>query len=756
MSAKSKPKQRCEHEETIRVGRAQVRVRASTLPGTQVRVQVESVPAPREAAQEADSQPVVSDFQQAARLIGSGSSGLVRRLGNFTRRFWKQPPPLENLLFGAAILLYLLTRLWGITRYPIFFFTDEAVQTVLAQDLVRENWHGGDGVFLPTFFLNSYQYNLGTSVYLQVLPYMLFGKSILVTRGIAALATVIAALSVGLVLRQVFGSRRGWLAVLLLAVAPAWFLHSRTAFETALATSLYAGFLYFYLRYRTSNPHNLYWAVLFGGLTFYSYSPARMVILVTGLLLFLSDIGYHWQQRKVVLRGLALLLLMTLPMARFQILHPDENTQHLRVLNSYWVADMTLGQKLTTYAQQYLAGLNPLYWFQPNETDLVRHRMGNLPHLLGVTFPFTLLGIGLSLRHIRNAPHRALLLALVVAPSGAALVSLGITRSLIMVVPATVLAALGVDWLLEKLQQRFKIQAWLVSLPVFLLLAGGSLWLLRQALVAGPYWSSDYGLTGMQWGAPQVFREIDAFAAEEPDVDVLLSPSWANGTDNIVKFFYDQPPFHLGSIEGYLYEQGDLENLVFVMLPEELEMARETGKFESLTTLKIVPYLDGRPGFYFIRARYVDDIADVLAQEKAARQKLQNEHLIVNGQPAEVGYSYLDMGSIDKIFDDSDRSLIRTMEANPLQVVVVFDQPITVREVTARVGGTPTRVTVSLRDRQGELLATSTQEVASEPTPRDVTLKFDQPYETREVWLEVLSVNDGEPAHVHLWEVMIR
>ena len=78
----------------------------------------------------------------------------------------------------------------------------------------------------------------------------LVGRSTLVTRAVAALIALSGTLAAGLILRQAFGLRRAWLGVLLLTITPAWFLHSRTAFETGLYASLFAWALYAYLRYR--------------------------------------------------------------------------------------------------------------------------------------------------------------------------------------------------------------------------------------------------------------------------------------------------------------------------------------------------------------------------------------------------------------------------------------------------------------------------------------------------------------------------
>ncbi len=235
-------------------------------------------------------------------------------------------------LFGLSVVIYLATRLIGLARFPIYFFSDEAVQVVLAQDFIRDHFHGYDHVLFPTYFLNTYQYNLGTSVYLQVLPYLLFGKSVFVTRAVPVLVSLMAALSVGLILKQIFKSPYPWAAVLLLSITPAWFLHSRTAFETSLATSFYAGFLYFYMRYRSGRLQSLYWAVLLAGLAFYSYSAACAVVALTAVLLLFSDAAYHWRQRVTVLAGSGLAALLALPYLRFILDHPTANQEHLVML----------------------------------------------------------------------------------------------------------------------------------------------------------------------------------------------------------------------------------------------------------------------------------------------------------------------------------------------------------------------------------------------------------------------------------------
>jgi hypothetical protein len=75
---------------------------------------------------------------------------------------------------------------------------------------------------------------------------------------------------------------------------------------------------------------------------------------------------------------------------------------------------------------------------------------------------------------------------------------------------------------------------------VFAGLAAAALLLLRTALVQGPLWFRDYSLYGMQYGARQVFEmAIPELLRGDPAALVLVTSTWANGTDNFLYFFLD-------------------------------------------------------------------------------------------------------------------------------------------------------------------------------------------------------------------------
>jgi hypothetical protein len=669
----------------------------------------------------------------------------------------KKAPGLATWLFVGAMTVYLGTRLISLPSYPIYFFTDEAVQTVLAQDFVRDHFRNYDKDFLPTYFVNGNQYNLSTSVYIQVIPYLLFGKSIWVTRGTAVLTTLMAAVAVGLILKNIFRSRYYWLATLFLSITPAWFLHSRTAFETTLATSFFAMFLYFYLMYRQQDHHYLYGATVMGALCFYSYSPAQMVMLVIALALWVSDIKYHWRNRKTVLINLGVLVLLFVPYIRFLIQHGGENAKHLLILQSYWVSNLPLWQKLLQFLRQYLQGLNPLYWFFPNTLDFSRHLMLNYGHISRFVLPFSALGFGYSLWNVRKPAYRAVLLTVLAAPAGAALVELGITRALFMVVPIAVLTAIGVSLLFFWLE-KIRIPALVLAIVGFTSLVGANIYMLSDTLANGPLWYQQYDLAGMQYGSRQLFGEIRQYLAIHPGVKLIVSPSWANGTDVIARFFFNDPlPFALGDVEGWLHDILPLDDqTVFVMIPHELDQAVNSGKFKDIYIDQdwTIDYPNGDPGFYFVHLAYVDDIDRIMAEERAQRKILQEGITqLPDGQVVTVQYSRLDMGDLKALFDGNVNSITRTEEANPMKIYVTFQPQRLVQGVTVRVGGVPTRLTVRVY-RQGQsdpqVFVVEKPETAD---PRDVRVDFAGRIQATRIEIEVLSTRDKEPAHVHVWEV---
>jgi hypothetical protein len=677
-------------------------------------------------------------------------------VSNLRSRVRAWPLTLQTTLFSLAVLIYLLTRLIGLTSFPIYFFTDEAVQTLLAADLVKDNLKSYDGEFLPTYFKNVDQYNLSTSVYLQVLPYLFFGKSEFINRLTSLLVTLLAAISVSLILRDIFKLPYWWSATLWLSIIPAWFLHTRTSFETVLMVSFYAAALYYYLLYRYRSPHYLYAALGLFALAFYSYSPGQVVVVATGLLLLISDVRYHWQNRAVGLRGFGLVILFALPYLRFNLDHRTATADHLANLGSYWFQPISFQEKISRYWSEYAYGLSPGYWFFENGRDLARHLMKGYGHMLKATLPLAILGLALCLKNIRSSAHRALLIAFLAAPTGAALALITITRALLMVIPATLFTAMGMIALLTWLQKR--ISPTILGLVLFASLSLFNLYMMRDALVNGPTWYQDYGMGGMQYGGEQLFGAIKEYMVENPTSPVLLTPAWANGPDLVARFFLSDPlPIQLGNIDLYMARRLPLPaNMAFVMIPDEYQRAVASGKFTDIHILKTLPYPNRQPGFYFVSLRYVDNIDAILAAEKEARRALHEDQVLVDGQMVTVRYSMLDMGKIQDAFDGNPRSVVRTYEADPFVIELVFSEPRDLSGLSIIIGDTEVNTVVRLYSSPDATPVELTYALDGSVQQPEVSMDFGQTFLVKVLHLEILDQSQTEPAHVHLWEVYLR
>ena len=670
---------------------------------------------------------------------------------------------LPAVLLALSLLLYLSTHLIGLTRFPIYFFTDEAAQTVLAADLVRDGFKNYAHELLPAFFENGGNYRLGLSVYAQVLPYLMFGKSVFVTRATAALLTLIAAVSIALILRQVFKSVYWWSGVLFLAITPAWFLHSRTAFEVTLGVSFYALFLYLYLLYRYRSPKYLYLALLAAGLAFYSFSTFQFVVPVTGLLLAISDWRYHWQNRRTILLGLLLIAVILLPYLRFNLAHRLANEESLASLGSYLTQPLPVQEKARRFVLEYLRGFNPTYWFIPHIDSLPRHIMKGYANLTRLTLPFILLGLGLAVWRSRPreplaSAYRAVLITLLVAPLGGALAEVGITRLLVIVIPVVLLTVIGLEAVLLWVE-RFHLPRQAIQVTLFIVLALANLIMLRDSLVNGPTWFQEYGMGGMQYGATQVFQAVKDYKAENPRAKIIFSPTWANGTDVLARFFLSDPlPIQMGSIEGHLFEVLPLDDqTVFVMTPDEYKLAVDSGKFTDIRVDKVLPYPNAEPGFYFVRLKYIPNIAAVLAGEEEARRALQETQVTVGNETWTVQYSPLDISDIGAVLDGDPNSFVRTIEANPMVLDLQFPEVKELKGLELNIGSVDDmEVTASMVAAPGEEPVTYTAEFQSTVENPKIELDFDVPVRTLRLHLELRDANQSEPGHVHLWEMVLK
>lgn len=285
------------------------------------------------------SRRIGSALRTVVRIVRKAAAAAARGAVSEACRAW--PLRWEIAAFAAALLIYAVTRLWRLSDYPIYFFTDEAFQPLEAEKLLENGLRDARGRLFPLYFQNGSAWAPVLPVWAHVVSSLLFGKSIEVARGTAAVFTLLGAAAVGLTLKLSFRSPLWWAGPLFLAATPSFFLHSRTTFETVFMAAFYACFLLFYLLYRCSSPWFLYPAVFFGACAFYSYSVGQIVAAVAATLLLVVDIPYHIRQWRHVLPGLLLLVVVALPLYWFWRAQPQAAPGQLTRVSSYLLGDQS-------------------------------------------------------------------------------------------------------------------------------------------------------------------------------------------------------------------------------------------------------------------------------------------------------------------------------------------------------------------------------------------------------------------------------
>ena len=639
---------------------------------------------------------------------------------------------------------------------------DEANPSVLAEQVFANGFRDQYGTFFPLYFeIASGRWCPELQVYFHGLGSLLFGRSVLVTRTTQAVVCVLAPIAVALVLRLVFRARSWWVGPFLLALSPAWFLHSRTGFNPVLMATFYACFLLGYLLYRTRSPRYLFAAAAFGAATFYWYSNGQMVMVAAVFLLAVTDLPFHRKNWKVVLQALALAAVLAIPAIRFQTAAPKALGHQLRVIGSYWFASQPVHQKALQFVRTYAHGLSPTYWF--SETDeQVRHRMKGYGRINLWLLPVFLVGVGVAgWRAVRgSAPHRILLLAALATPAGAALAEVEITRVFAFLIPATLLIGVGLEALYSWTVRRLPKAAVAVSLSAGLTVP--SVAMLRDSLENGPVWFDNYGLYGMQYGARQVFGEmVPELLREFPEATIGVSPNWANGTDLFIRFFVpklQQTRVRMQWIGDFLAKRQEVPpGLILVMTADEYDRARASGKFKEVRVERRIPYPDGRPGFYAVRLVYADDVDRLIAEERALRSRPVTEDVIVRGETVTLTHSPFDSGSARNLFDGDTATLARGLEANPLVLDFAFRTPRPVRGITATFATMDFSLEAALWEEGGtepRIFSRTFLELPLDPT---VEMPFDGSHpRVSRLRLSIRMLEAGEDVHIHVREISFR
>jgi hypothetical protein len=265
----------------------------------------------------------------------------------------------------------------------------------------------------------------------------------------------------------------------------------------------------------------------------------------------------------------------------------------------------------------------------------------------------------------------------------------------------------------------------------------------------------------MQYGARQLFEEvIPPYLEDDPNTKVLVSSTWANGTDNFLRFFFTPEELQrvrMDGVDTYLFKMQPLSaDDLFVMTTSEFQKAATSQKFAKVTVEEVVPYPDGTPGFYLARLQYAPDAEHIFAMEQEARRQLVEGQVTLDGKPVRVRYSPIDMGLPEQLFDGDDFTLMRGLEANPFVLEFYFPEPRSLSGLEASFGSVNYDVTARLYPTvDGEPVVYQTQYRKETGDPALEMPFEDAPPLASWLRLEIFNPEAGDSSNIHLRELKL-
>ena len=113
-----------------------------------------------------------------------GSLNMARRVS-----FKLDSSSIAVLFAIVSLIIFTITRTVEIDKFPIYFFCDEAFHQIYAQALLDNGFRDSRGVLLPLYIEKaSNRWVPQITLYLYMLPVLIWGKSVVLTRLVTAIS----------------------------------------------------------------------------------------------------------------------------------------------------------------------------------------------------------------------------------------------------------------------------------------------------------------------------------------------------------------------------------------------------------------------------------------------------------------------------------------------------------------------------------------------------------------------------------------
>ncbi len=513
-------------------------------------------------------------------------------------------PSLHIILLIFIIILGFIIRVYRLSEIPPGFFADEASIGYNAYTLLT---HGTDeyGNRFPIFFRALGEYKSPIQIYTTVPFIAVFGLHEFAVRLTSVFWGIVSIIGVYLLIRTifqrfVFADTTGIAAAFLLAISP-WHIHlSRIAFELMPYVTFTTLGTYFFLRSK-EKPYFLFPATLCFTLAIYSYFPARLFIPCFAVILFFIYVSMLIKHKRILILNFLLALLLLLPLlihmfsmqglSRWKQVSiftnpPNETSIPLHVVKNY-ISHFSLNFLFITGD----AGM-------PGQT-ITRHSLLDMGELYMFQLLLMIFGIIFLIIHRKTQKKTLSLLLswLTLYPLGSMLTidtSAQATRSIIGVIPFTILSALGLVFLLHLANslRRFITYTFIIilfSTIAFSFFSLGYAYFLRYPLYSSNYWGWQYG-----------FRPIMQYFKQQGHLnDQLLITHRFNAAEALLKFYNVTYHCTKCAIMANPIVVDTLKKQLFALRKEDVEEAKLLYPNLKFITQEVI-YLPNKQSEFFI------------------------------------------------------------------------------------------------------------------------------------------------------------
>lgn len=403
-----------------------------------------------------------------------------------------------NWILVGIVLLFLITRLFNITKIPSSLYWDEASIGYNAYSIGidgKDEW----GDKLPIHFRAFGEFKLPVYIYTAVLFVKVLGLNAFSIRLPSVLFSGGIVLMTYLIAKKITKNRYiSLFSAFFIVVTPWLFIFSRTGYEATAGLFFYLIALYFYLLSLT-NPKWFLMTTLSLIVSMYSYNSFRVLSILTLLPFFVYLLWINKRNMKkylfIFLVSMVLFTVSWIPIYRLY----KYDTGGTR-LTSVGLSGTTT-QKLISFGTNYLKHYSYNFLFNVGDTNL-RSQMPGFGQIYWISLLFLILGILYLLKN-RSFGGFLILYLLLISPIPGALTreSPHALRSISAIPFFAITTGAGLTYLTEKFRKYNHIITYF-SVFMFLICFG---FYLNKYFTLYPIISSD------EWQLPykEIFQEYE-------------------------------------------------------------------------------------------------------------------------------------------------------------------------------------------------------------------------------------------------------